>query len=356
MDSKNKPVPRSRRLELMLKRFDVDEENKIVKLNYHYDKVSDVLEGNLDTKVPSFDRNKFSEIKENISDFPIEYKTDLSFQIDDYEGYSPDDILDSFDDAVELSYISSSKDHRKKGLQIVFCLITGVFILYLLARGLLGEWTGFLDSTKEIIKEVFDIGAWVFIWQAVSLMFLTPTEGRLVYLTLSKRVRDIKLLDKEGNVIKHEKYEESNLHGLGEKKKHSFARYLLLTTGAAFFALGLINVIDVVTSFVSMFAIISSSPEPGNVALVFSIFIGVGIIAVTLQILAGIAGIGAFVDRHKKLQKCLIPFGVALFAIEGTLLVYTIASGAKFVSMIIGTLVSAAYLAGGIILLVTKKK
>ena len=39
-----------------------------------------------------------------------------------------------------------------------------------------------------------------------------------------------------------------------------------------------------------------------------------------------------------------------------TLLLYTIASGAKFVSMIIGTLVSAAYLAGGIILLVTKKK
>ena len=73
-----------RRLELMKKRFDVDEENKIVKLDLHYDHIDELLDTNVYANVPSFDREKFGKIKEFITDFPIEYKVDVNMYVDDY--------------------------------------------------------------------------------------------------------------------------------------------------------------------------------------------------------------------------------------------------------------------------------
>lgn len=78
----------------MKKRFDVDEQNKIVKLGLYYDKADDVLESNINTKVPTFNRDKFGRIKEIISDFPQEYKADGNVKIDDYQDYKPQDVLD----------------------------------------------------------------------------------------------------------------------------------------------------------------------------------------------------------------------------------------------------------------------
>lgn len=85
-----------RQFELMKKRFDVDEQNKIVKLDLYYDKADDVLESNIDTKVPTFNRDKFGRIKEIISDFPQEYKADVDIKIDDYQDYKPQDVLGIF--------------------------------------------------------------------------------------------------------------------------------------------------------------------------------------------------------------------------------------------------------------------
>ena len=74
----------TRRHELMKKRFDVDEENKIVKLDLHYESVDEVLDEHLDTKVASFNREKFAAIQDIVSDFPLEYKVDVGIKIDDY--------------------------------------------------------------------------------------------------------------------------------------------------------------------------------------------------------------------------------------------------------------------------------
>ena len=166
----------SRQIELMKKRFNVDEEKKIVDLTLNYESANDVLITNLDTKVPTFDRDKFGRIKEIISEFPIDYKVNLDITIQDYNGYEPEEMLEGFNDAVELTVYSGEKDHRKKWLQTTFLLIAGILVLFFIANGVIQNWGGITPTAAEVLREVLDISAWVFVWQAVSLAFLTPSD------------------------------------------------------------------------------------------------------------------------------------------------------------------------------------
>ena len=102
--------------------------------------------------------------------------------------------------------------------------------------------------------------------------------------------------------------------------------------------------------------VINTAPDPGSTALIFAILIAIGFVSVAFEVLSGLAGIGAFIDKLRKLHKFLIPFGVIIFLIEVTLLVYQIVSKANFTSSLLGTVISAAYLVGAIMLVATKKK
>ena len=345
----------TRRHELMKKRFDVDEENKIVKLDLHYESVDEVLDEHLDTKVASFNREKFAAIQDIVSDFPLEYKVDVGIKIDDYKQYRPEEIMDGFKDAVELTLFSGTKEHRKKWIQITFLLIAGILVLYLIGRGILGTWTGMQESTQEVFREVLDITAWVFIWQAVSLMFLTPTEERLIYLTLAKRINDICLYDKDYNLLMKETFINSSMNNASEIRIRTVGKYALLVTGALFFALGLVNIIDSFVEVPMLIVLISENSEPPVLAAGFIMIFTILVVAI-MEILGGLAAIAAFVDKRKKLQKLIIPFGSVVFVLELLLLIYNCVNATFSLAPIVASVAGIAYLTSGIILSITKQK
>lgn len=346
-----------RQIELMKKRFDVDEENKIVKLDLYYDRADDILQSNLDTKVPNFDREKFGRIKEVISDFPNDYKADLNIKIDDYEGYKPEELLDGFNDAVELTHYSGNRAHKKKWVQIVFLLLAGILLLNLMARGIVENWLDLNETSTGVLKEVFDITSWVFIWQAVSLWFLSPTEDRVTSLTLSYRIRYVAFLDKEDKVLVKEDYHKCYDRTNHEKKLRTIGKYLLLLSGAAFFGLGISNLITAIIDIPNYPAMFTGEGE----YLAASIILGVLVIVVqfslvAFEILGGFAAISAFTGKVGKLYKLVLPFGIIVFVIELASFILRLVQGQFSVSSLIGFIIALAYLLGVIFLMATKEK
>ena len=348
----------NRQVELMKKRFDVDEENKIVKVDIVYDKADDILVSNLDTRVPTFDREKFGRIKEVISDFPLDYKADLNIRIDDYQGYEAQEIIDGFNDAVELTHYSGNREHKKKWIQITFLLIAGIMLLNILARGVLENWLDLSETNASVFKEVFDITSWVFIWEAVSLSFLTPSDDRLMSLTLARRLNRVSLLDKNKKVLVSELYRESYENTAQEKKLKTVGKYALLVSGAAFFALAiseLISLIIEIPNFINMVG--SSESDSIGALIVFDVlFLSLSGLITIFEGLGGLAAISAFTGKVGRLYKMVLPFGIIVSIFEVINLVFAIALQTKIVTASIGTLVSLAYLLGAIFLIVTREK
>lgn len=346
-----------RQLELMKKRFDVDEENKVVKLDLYYDKADDVLLSNIDTYVPTFDREKFSKIREIILDFPLEYKADLNIKIDDYQNYKPEEVLDGFNDAVELTHYSGNREHKKKWIQIVFLLIAGILLLNIMAQGVIENWLNLSETQTSVFKEVFDITSWVFIWQAVSLCFLSPSLDRITSLTLAHRLRDVTFLDKNGKVLVSEDYRDSYAQTAREQKLRIVGKYSLLMAGAAYFGLGLSSLVSIIFDIPSIVTMIQSGGDNALAIALMSIIInGLMLLIVVIEILGGLAAISAFTGKIGKLYKMIIPFGITTFLLQTFALIYGIIAGLLEASVIIGLVISSVYLMGGIFLIITREK
>ena len=348
-----------RQLELMKKRFDVDEENKIVQLNLTFDTADELLEKNIDSKVPTFDRGKFEEITDTISDFPFDYKTDLNIKINDYQDYDSKELVDSLNDAVELNQYSGNKEHRKKWIQITFLLIAGIMILNIMAKGFLDNWLGLEETTASVFREVFDITSWVFIWQAVSLMFLSPTITRRISMTLARRLNKVSLRDKDGNTLQEVDYFDLYQNTINEKKARTFGKYALLISGAAFLALAISNIISVVFSIPDLVAMVQSETEGESIAMLIIvevIFLTIEVAGALFEALGGVAAMGLFVGKKGKTHKMVLPFGIIVFLLLTTSLVLSIVKVQISFAAIAGEVIALLYLAGAVCLILTRDK
>jgi hypothetical protein len=348
----------NRQVELMKKRFDVDEENKIVKVDIVYDKADDILVSNLDTRVPTFDREKFGRIKEVISDFPLDYKADLNIRIDDYQGYEAQEIIDGFNDAVELTHYSGNREHKKKWIQITFLLIAGIMLLNILARGVLENWLDLSETNASVFKEVFDITSWVFIWEAVSLSFLTPSDDRLMSLTLAHRLNRVSFLDKNKKVLVSELYRESYENTAKEKKLKTIGKYALLVSGAAFFALAISELVSFVIDVPNFINSLGEIEPDLRGAYIFLNVILLSLTALTIVFegLGGFAAMSAFTGKVGRLYKMVLPFGIIITIFEIANLASAIFLQTKIVVASIGLLVVLAYILGAIFLIITREK
>lgn len=354
--NKNENKQQLRQVELMKKRFNVDEEKKLVDLTLNYETASEVLITNLDTKVPTFDRDKFGRIKEIISEFPNDYKVNLDITIQDYEGYKPEEMLEGFNDAVELTIYSGNKDNRIKWLKTIFLMIAGILVLFFIANGIIQSWAGISPTAAEVLREVLDISAWVFVWQAVSLAFLTPSEDRIISTTLKYRLNNVILRDKNSKITSKERYSDSYDATAREDRLHLFGRYSLLVSGAAFFALGSVNFLVFLTDIYN--AIKTTYEQTGNAAaaiIVNVILASITLTVVAFEILGGLAAVSIYTGRTPKLQKLALPFGITTFALQTMLLIVSIIFSHVTVSGVVGVIVSAMYLFGVIVFSIRRK-
>lgn len=281
---------KSRQIELLKKYYEVDDENRIVKVTLAYEKASELFVTDYASEThPEFKSEILSRVSEILSRVPIEYKVELSFAIDDYEEYDPKELLESFNDLVELNHYDVINESKKKSLKIAFLLVAGIISLILMIAGNHNGWFG-EEPYNDLISEIIDIVGWVFIWEAVSIMFLSPSEERLRTVKLRARVSSVFFKDGNTNEIKaNEKCEEIFEDWVGDSRTKKASKELLLISGSGFLAIAASNLI-------SGFADLSKSYSEYSTLFIvlYVIFI---LASSAFMVIAGIGAISSYLGK-----------------------------------------------------------
>ena len=76
---------------------------------------------------------------------------------------------------MDMSRVRFRKENRKKTLIVILLILAGLLFIVLSKTVLSALFTD--PTMNSIFVEVLDIVGWVFIWEAVTLLFLNPSES-----------------------------------------------------------------------------------------------------------------------------------------------------------------------------------
>lgn len=304
MKNKNKNLfENKRQIELLEKYYVVDNDKKIINIDLHYPKSSDILlnnEGNINC--PLFKNEVLETINNSIEKTPKDYKVNIIFDIEDYENYNPKQIIESFNDTLELGQYSARRGKQLKNLIASILILVGIILLFFMIIGKNNNW--FEEGIKsDIISEVIDIAAWVFIWEAVTMIFLEQPEQNKFALKIRRKVVQITMLKKENNEPLYLENTNSIFNNWeGESKIKSVGRNCLLISSSAYLFLALFDIYSLCKYLLA------------NDLTIFTIatLIIFTIISSGVSILAGLGGLFKYIGKKNILANFVRPYAIFL--------------------------------------------
>ena len=294
-----------RQIEILSKYYEIDVQKRIITLELVFDKVSEMFDDNIvSTKVIKFKPEILQSVSEIMDNFPMEFKIDLRFKIDDFEGYKPDEIIESFKDSLELFHYSIYKEKNGRLLEAVVLALVSVAILFVRSF-LLAQ--GFLDDSG-LVAEMLDITAWVFLWQGVTVLFLTPNELRSISFKLLTRLDLVSLYEKE-KLVYQISQDQLQAKWIQVSRAEILSKRTIIIAGAFTFAAGVMSFFNGIINFLTTpFSYISLG------SFIFMI-LATGIIS----ILGGLGAISVYRDKGP-FQK-LVPFCAYFYLVADALLI-----------------------------------
>lgn len=327
-----------RQLDILSHYFKIDRENKIVDLTLQTEKASDFLELDIcSLKYPKFKVDVLVRVSELMDSLPTGFTVNLILKIDDYEGYDPDILLSSLKDALEMFHYTIYRVKHKNWFVAASLIVISAIILFI--RIFLVN-NGTLDG-NGLANEMIDITAWAFLWEGVSILFLSSNDLEEISMKIGKRLLSISLIDKEGNNLRTLSRAEFVKNWINESKYEAAGKILMVISGAACVVSGVMDTIN--TSFDLYKSVVD------GVSISPVIFI-VAYAAAVLFILGGIGIISRF-RGYGPMQK-FVPILAYTFFVYSiliyVLLIFTFVSQGKFdVSILINairaTLVAIIY-------------
>lgn len=322
MKKRNEPISpvRARQIELLKKYYEVDEEKRTVKVKLSYEKASELLTDDYSSEThPEFNSGILIRTSEVISRIPLGYKIDLQFAVDDYEGHNAKTLLESFNDAVEMRHYSVLGEGKRNGLRIALLLVAGIVSLVFMIAGASAGWFG-SDTTKDLITEVIDIIGWVFIWEAVSIMFLSPSEERMQSIKLRTRVNSIAFIDGESEkLLSEEKCENVFNQWAEESNIKKLSKEMLLVAGSGFLAIAISSLISNIAEITQL----GSQYSPLFICL-YALFLTMSFIVMCI---AGIGAISTYIG-HGPFKKFVGFFGAINLVLSITSIVLSFVDSA----------------------------
>lgn len=111
----------------------------------------------------------------------------LYYRHHDYEGYDIQDAVEAFKDSVEFTLLRKKKSNKNKRTLSIILLLLGVITLAIMF--ILNNYS-YNFILEDIISEILNITAWVFIWEAVTIYLLDRNErnykNRKIYKSINK--------------------------------------------------------------------------------------------------------------------------------------------------------------------------
>lgn len=295
----------SRQLEMISRYYPVDTEEKVVTFSFRYKNVDEILTPDVRTlrEISHVDSSVIEKMGSFISFLPQDYSAVFDFEFDDYMGYDPGAVIDAFNDAIELNHYSGLKKSRGQWLKASILMGVGCIVLLLMCMGQIHDWFG-EGTMKDMVVEIIDIIAWVFIWESVSMAFLEPSENVALDVTMKTRVRKIRLYDKDKKNLLAEESQKNILSEWKKKEKSRSAGYLFLLFGSAGFL-----TLSVSTLIMGLPKIVQDSMETPWLAAVDVLIL---FVISACYFLAGVSGINFYLGKEKfvRFRKLFITLSV----------------------------------------------
>ncbi len=342
-------------LDLYKKYYEVDDENKLICFTLRFDSASELVEKEISTKEKPLIKYEILEmISEKIRSLPETYRADVKLDIKDLEGYTNESLMEAIKDSIEFSHYRSDKQVKKNWVLASIFILVGLVIL-LTAAFLASSAEEWVSTTNgSVFKEILDIAAWVFIWEAVSILFISPTEESIVENSLRIRLHSLTISSKkegEDAIEEDSSYLLSDHHWNKSKIKRS-GKYILLVSGFLMIATSIATVFFFVSgirpSLESIFATGNNGTttidgkEVNNAVLIttfiFALIVWLGLL--TLRVLGGLAAVSRFVGRGK-LQKFVGPYAITMLALYTIFFVAIATMGSGLGEDFIGTIFSS---------------
>ncbi len=306
----NRTNDNDRKDELIKKYYDVNEEDKTMALYYSFDDVSDFYEN----YTPSDENNLFSsEVIDKISDsiemMPLTYKAKIIFEVENIDEVKSKKVLESFNDSIELSLYFARVKRQKRQLSAAILILVGITLIFILT---ILKSTGVFQSElqKDIGSEVFDIMAWVFIWEATTLLFLEKPKEFKQSFQMKNRVKEIIIIDKKTSKVLVQEESVSIFKDLvTETRIKRFAKVTLLGSSIGFIFLVFYNIY---AGFIEIGAMIN---EGTSSAGAITVNIIACIISICIFLLAGISGIHKYLDKQTKVSKFSFIYSILIVII-----------------------------------------
>lgn len=283
-----------RRIELLKKYYPIDEDNKVITVKLYYEHANELLDYSLGEDGCEMFKDEFlTKLSSIFEKIPLGYKADVILEIKDYDSYNPELIMDKFNDFIELNSYNAVRRKKRNQLLSAILILIGISILVFNHFFVKEEIYGVQGSLESIIlQEFFDITSWVFIWQAVTVLFLSPSEHGLKILGIAKCLNRF-LVSKDGNIAIEEKRDDILSKCKIDKPIKNAKNKTLLITSTALAFFGLVYLINPLSP--------SSWSVPEEIHLSIYIINVVQILVGISVLLAGIYGLSKFSNHTLKL-------------------------------------------------------
>ena len=305
-------IERERLLERFTGYYNWDEENRVFDIPLHFEKASDMFCVNVGFKdTPKISKETTEMMQEQVDDIPRGYKADISITVDDYEGYSPNQILGGINDALLFRHLRYIHTKSRKGIQVGTLLVAGIALIVLM---IIGEYSGVWgaeNDVSDIFIYLLDTFGCVLIWESVYSIFVERSDEIYFERTILKKVRSISLVESgTGRSLAAEESDSIRYQLVGNRKK-LLSNILLLLGGFSLISLAIFELIRCLSDIDVAF-------EHG--LLVYSLFISLRLISSAVSACVGFMALRIYQGKHRHRVWCMVTTVFMLFLLVGNFL------------------------------------
>ena len=191
----------SQELEILSEYYPVDFQDKLVTVHFHADAAEELLGTPAAPGFPAqFKSEIFEECRNVVSEFPTPYRLNAEITVDDWGAYSPDALARSFRDSLEMMQNTKRMKSRRVLFLSAMFVIAGFLILGLMVCGQNLGWFG-ADFSASLWEEAVDIAGTVFLWEAVTVVFLEASEESVSDPGIRKRIAFLTFRNTDGTLL-----------------------------------------------------------------------------------------------------------------------------------------------------------
>ena len=217
-----------------LKRYyPLNEETNTFEIALRYEKASDLFEENTDTleKAARISDSITDRMSEMLDDIPNGYSADVSIRVDDYEGYSSEQLMDGIKDALFFRHRRFLREATRNGLKTGVLLVAGIVMILILTIGKqIGWWDGD-DTVSEILTYLLDTLGCVLIWEGLYMAFVEDPEEYVFERKISRKVSSIRFYQENNDRAAASENRESISALMAINRKKLLTKRLLLIGG-----------------------------------------------------------------------------------------------------------------------------